>query len=218
MMHQEVARLLGAYKDGELGAEMRAGVARHLAECPLCSRDLAGMHALGARLREWPAPVRLVELEAAFWSRLAPRLPARAGEQPASTPLRSWRDALVPLALVVGGAFVQAGALLTLVVSVLMMSGAFSGVEAWLVQTLGSASGVTAGSLAQLTWPGWLASEALSLFGPAGAQFVTDLESLLGWVAPSLVFIALSLFVFVALSGWAGLRLTRRAGLKMKEN
>jgi len=204
--------------DGELNAELRVGVARHLAECPLCSGDLAAMRRLGARLREWPAVGLAAEAEADFWLRLAARLPARASGQPASTPLRSWRDASVPLALVLGGAFVQAGALLTLVVSVLMMSGALSDVEAWLAQTLGSASGVTAGSLVQLTWPGWLASEALNLFGPAGAQFVTDLESVLGWVAPTLVFIALSLFVFVALSGWAGVRLTRQAGLRTKEN
>ena len=47
----EIAPMLGAYEDGELGGTEQREVARHLAECASCKTEMASTAALGAQLR-----------------------------------------------------------------------------------------------------------------------------------------------------------------------
>ncbi len=47
----EIAPLLGAFEDGELGGVEQREVARHLAECSSCKTEMAATAALGEQLR-----------------------------------------------------------------------------------------------------------------------------------------------------------------------
>src|SRR5208337_3170564 len=48
----EIGPLLGAFDDGELEPHEMQEVARHLAQCAACERELAANVALGCRLRD----------------------------------------------------------------------------------------------------------------------------------------------------------------------
>ena len=47
---------IGAYYDGEVGAEERRRIEAHLASCPVCPEELAGLRALSGRLAAAAGP------------------------------------------------------------------------------------------------------------------------------------------------------------------
>jgi anti-sigma factor RsiW len=47
---------IGAYYDGEIGAEERRRIEAHLASCPVCRQELAGLRALSERLASATGP------------------------------------------------------------------------------------------------------------------------------------------------------------------
>ncbi len=206
--HAQASRLLGAYLDDELHADARAGVERHMAECALCARHFAGMQRLRVRLGEWVTPARAAGAACSFWLRLAQQLPARPAQTHRSP---SWRDLAFPLGLAFGVGFVQAGAWLALAFSVVLALGAFSWLEPWLAGVLGNAPALSTSSLVRLTWTGWLATEAASLYGAPAAHVEQWLGTALSWAGLALFVTAASALIFLGLSGWAGLHLAGRS-------
>jgi anti-sigma factor RsiW len=56
MDHETISRRLSAYMDGEVPAGERAGIERHLAECPACAATLVEYRSLSTAIRHQPAP------------------------------------------------------------------------------------------------------------------------------------------------------------------
>ena len=212
MRHQQAATLLGTYLDGELNLAQRAELEAHLTDCRLCADQLADMRRVSAQLGAWPAPARMPAQSEAFRMKVLRRLPAG----PISTPRRPLRGFLLPAGLVACGAFVQAGAVLTLVIGLLSIVGAFCWAEGWLGSLLGNVPSVSAAGILQFTWAGWLGTQALAAFGLQGTVIVSWLESVLNWILPALAFAGLLLLIGLGLSGWAGVRLSRERALELE--
>jgi anti-sigma factor RsiW len=83
---ERMAPLLDGYHDGELGFLDRWRVERHLAGCPTCRSELAGVGAVGAWVRESVGSPRDPNL----WPEIALQLPASPAGA-ASVRIRSWR-------------------------------------------------------------------------------------------------------------------------------
>lgn len=89
---KDVQELLSAYHDGELAGAEEPLIARHLEECPACTRRLAGFENLSAIAGQLttPAPPEHV------WRRLERELSPQLAEAPSATGHRSlsWRRSL----------------------------------------------------------------------------------------------------------------------------
>lgn len=110
-MNEHVTHWLEAYQDGELSERRRRRVEAHLAACPACRRELAGLRELSRLLQESPPAAHLTPPER-FVAHVGLRLPRRP-ERPA------WKQALetgwrlVPAGLLGAWAFVQAAFVVT---------------------------------------------------------------------------------------------------------
>ena len=71
----EIAPMLGAYEDGELGGTEQREVARHLAECASCTSEMAATSALGAQLRATTIQPDLTGFTSAVLERIADLTP-----------------------------------------------------------------------------------------------------------------------------------------------
>ncbi len=75
-----IRRRLGAFQDGELGAAARAKTSAHLARCPGCAAELAGLGRFrGALTSAMPAPPEAVW--DAFWPQVRARIAAAPTEE-----------------------------------------------------------------------------------------------------------------------------------------
>jgi anti-sigma factor RsiW len=72
-----IRRRLGAFQDGELGAVARAKTTAHLARCPGCAAELAGLGRLRAALTAAPP-----EPPEAVWDAFWPQVRARMAAAP----------------------------------------------------------------------------------------------------------------------------------------
>jgi anti-sigma factor RsiW len=70
-----IRRRLGAFQDGELGAVARAKTTAHLARCPGCAAELAGLGRLRAALTAAP-PAPPEAVWDAFWPQVRARMAA----------------------------------------------------------------------------------------------------------------------------------------------
>lgn len=71
----EIAPMLGAYEDGELGGIEQREVGRHLAECASCATEMAATAALGAQLRATAIQPALTGFTEAVLERIADLTP-----------------------------------------------------------------------------------------------------------------------------------------------
>jgi anti-sigma factor RsiW len=75
-----IRRRLGAFQDGEMGAAARAKTTAHLARCPGCTAELAGLGRLRAALTSAvPGPPEAVW--DAFWPQVRARVATAPGEE-----------------------------------------------------------------------------------------------------------------------------------------
>jgi anti-sigma factor RsiW len=211
MRHRDATELLGAYLDGELDAAQRATVAGHLSECRSCEAALVSLRQVSDRLQFWLAPSRIADEELAFIMQLVQTLPARSTTR---LPVRRERRSLaglhsylLPAGLVLSSAFIQATAILTVVLGILVTSGMFSSFESRLNQILQGASGMATGSLTQCTWIGWIWSQVSTMLGPRSTTVFAWFDWLLGGVVPTIVFGAFLFVILIVLTGWMGLHL-----------
>lgn len=75
----EVQELLSAYYDSELSSDERIGVAAHLADCPACSRALAGFGKISGMVHSSPTSIP-AQLD---WRQVQNQLAPRSTVQPA---------------------------------------------------------------------------------------------------------------------------------------
>jgi anti-sigma factor RsiW len=61
---------LVGYLDGELASSLREEVAEHIARCPECARELAGLEAVRGLLQRWPVAEPGAEARGRAWRRL----------------------------------------------------------------------------------------------------------------------------------------------------
>ncbi len=104
----EIGPLLGAFDDGELEPHEMQEIARHLAQCAACERELAENVALGRRLRDTlgaPAPEGFAEAVQMRIRQLAPPLYVRIGRR-----LEASREQIMA-ALAIAGAGLATAAL-----------------------------------------------------------------------------------------------------------
>ena len=121
MRCDEVQNLLEPYAAGELTAENRQRIDRHLAGCEDCGRMLARLGALVGLLRSQPLPTVPEE----FSERVMAKVRERVSLMPLSSarvgPLRWWQTASVPM---------QAAAVLLLAMG--LTAGGFMGRDYWI--------------------------------------------------------------------------------------
>lgn len=57
MSNCEISRQLGAYLDGELGADECQRIEQHLASCPMCAAEVGHLQRISRLVGSWEAPL-----------------------------------------------------------------------------------------------------------------------------------------------------------------
>ena len=210
MTHAEIAKLLGAYMDGELSPRQRRVIANHLRQCPDCMRQIAEMRRVSSRLQAWPAVPRDMERESSFCEQIMQRLPARRAPVTHVKENRSPLSFLFPAGVVLTGAFVQSAALITAILSIVVASGLLGGMFLQIDEGLAGLMQTRDATMTQFTWVGQIVARMLERAGISGAQISQWSAIALGIVLPAIVFLAFTILIFLALSGWAGWQAARR--------
>jgi len=121
----------------------------------------------------------------------------------------AWRSFLFPIGAVVSAAFVQAGAIVTLLLGIFIMLGIVPplsfGLDAALPETQ-----VAPGNPSGITWLTWVGDQIIALAGPSDALWLKVLELALSWIVPSLFFVSVLFMIMMLLSGWAGWQMRGR--------
>ena len=210
MTHAEIAKLLGAYMDGELSPRQRQVIASHLRQCPDCMRQIAEMRRVSSRLQAWPAVPRDMERESSFCEQIMQRLPARRAPVTHEKETRSPLSFLFPAGVVLTGAFVQSAALITAILSIVVASGLLGGTLLQSDEDIFGLMQTSGDMVGPFTWIGQIINRVLEWAGISGVQVsqwsITVLDALL----PAIVFLAFTILIFLALSGWAGWQAARR--------
>jgi len=196
--------------DDELDAGQRSMVESHLRECPLCRHHLSEMRGLSEQLYAWLEPPRHLEEHRSFSARVMAHLPSRPVEESSRQAVRQSRSFLFPVSLVITGALVQSAALITVILSGLIVLGVLDETISWFDQAMAEVPSLSLNSVSQFTSVGWVTSQILSLFGQTGTELSRWGGVALDVVLPALVLLAFMCVVFLGLSGWAGLQLSRR--------
>jgi len=89
-----IRKLLHAYVDDELSADLRGEVATHLQCCPLCRQAWARLMQLGDLLRAAPLPALADEFASRVLARTHQRVVRVASAGSFSSPRRRWRTTL----------------------------------------------------------------------------------------------------------------------------